>query len=323
VRTQVTVTGVHVEGGRAAGVRTADGLVRAGREVLLSAGAIGSAHLLLLSGIGPADELAAHGVDVVVDAPRVGAGLQDHPRCLVEWSTPDVPNLWEEATPENVALWERTGGGPMASCGAEAGAFARTREGLAAPDLQLGAIPGPVPGPAAPDRRGITALVGAVAVASRGRVALRSADPAVRPLVDPGYLTHGADLDVLVAGVRMARDIAASRPLADVVTAERTPGWDVTGRALREWVRGDLDTMYHLTGTCAMGGDEGSVCDPQLRVRGVEHLRVADASVFPAAPRGNTNAPTIAVAERAAGLVRGQELAPSAAAARSSTGGTP
>ena len=323
VRTGVTVTRVLVERGRAVGVRTAAGVIRAEREVLLSAGAIGSPHVLLLSGIGPAAELAAHGVDVVADAPRVGAGLQDHPRCLVEWSTPEVRNLWEDATPASVALWEETGTGPMASCGAEAGAFARTRDGLVAPDLQLGAIPGPVPGPVAPDRRGITALVGAVAVRSRGRLALRSADPAVAPAVDPGYLTDGADLAVLVAGVGIAREIAASRPLADVVAAERTPGPDVTGNALRDWVRGDLDTMFHLTGTCAMGGDEESVCDPLLRVRGVEGLRVVDASVFPAASRGNTNGPTIAVAERAADLVRGQDVASSTAAARSSIGRTP
>jgi len=194
---------------------------------------------------------------------------------------------------------------------------------LVAPDLQLGAIPGPAPGPAAPDRRGITALVGAVAVRSRGRVALRSADPGASPLVDPGYLTDPADLEVLVAGVRIAREIAASRPLADVVAGERTPGRDVVGDALRDWVRGDADTMFHLTGTCAMGADEASVCDPLLRVRGVDGLRVVDASVFPATSRGNTNAPTIAVAERAADLVRGQGVATSTAAARSSAGGTP
>jgi choline dehydrogenase len=126
---------------------------------------------------------------------------------------------------------------------------------------------------------------------------------------------------VLAAGI--AREIAASRPLADVVAGERTPGRDVAGDELRDWVRGNVDTMFHPAATCAMGGGEESVCDPSLRVRGVDALRVVDASVFPAVTRGNTNGPTIAVAERAADLVRGQVAAASVPIARSSTGGTP
>ena len=289
------------------GVRFADGAeVRATREVVLCAGAIGTPHLLLLSGIGPAAQLSAHGVDLVADVPRVGAGLQDHPRFLMEWGTPDTPNLWEEATPENIARWEETGAGPMSSCGAEAGGFVGTRAGLDAPDLQIGVIPGPAPGPTPPDRRGVTMLVDAAHVRSRGSVTLRSADPGVAPAVDPAYLADPADLEVLVAGARLARAIAAREPLAGLVDAERSPGAGVDGDALRDWIRADLASMFHPSGTCAMGGSDDAVCDPTLRLRGVDGVRVVDASVMPAVPRGNTNGPTIALAERAADVIRGR-----------------
>jgi len=310
VRTGVTATGLVIVGDRVTGVRLQAGgttaEVTARREVLLCAGAVGSPQLLLLSGIGPADHLREHGVDVVADLPRVGEGLQDHPQVLLEWGTPDTPSLAAEMTPENLAEWQATGRGPMRSCGAEAGAFVRSSVDAIAPDLQLGAVPGPIPIPAgdAPPGRGVSILVGAVGVRSRGRVRLRSADPATAPDVDPGYLTASGDLELLMAGVRWAREIAASPPLADLVDGERTPGELVTGDRLRDWVRLTSGTMFHLAGTCAMGGTAEAVCDPQLRVRGVDGLRVVDASVMPTVPRGNTNAPTIAIAERAADLVR-------------------
>jgi choline dehydrogenase len=312
VRTGVTATRLLTAGGRVTGVRLRrDGVtqdVHADREVLLSAGAVGSPHLLMLSGIGPAGHLREHGIDVVLDQPRVGAGLQDHPQCLLEWGAPDIPGLAEEATPDRIAEWEATGRGPMGSCGAEAGAFVRSRSDLAAPDLQLGAVPGPIPTPvpdaAAPPRRGVAILVAAVDVRSRGSVRLRSADPGAAPAVDPAYLSDDADVDVLVDGIRWAREIAASAPLRDLTDGERTPGEAVDGDRLRDWVRRSSGTMFHLSGTCAMGGSGDSVCDPSLRVRGIEGLRVVDASVMPVAPRGNTNAPTIAVAERAADLLR-------------------
>jgi len=135
---------------------------------------------------------------------------------------------------------------------------------------------------------------------------LASADPAARPIIDPGYFSEEADLDVLVAGVRMARDIAAYEPLASITAGEIMPGAAVTDdEQIREWIRSTSGTMFHPTGTCAMGGNADAVCDPELRVRGVEGLRVVDASVMPMTPRGNTNAPTIAIAERAADLIRG------------------
>jgi choline dehydrogenase len=292
------VTRVIVEHGRAVAVEyRRDGrrhTARARREVVLAAGAVGSAQLLLLSGIGPAKQLRRHGIAVQVDSPRVGEGLQDHPYCLPEWRTPFVRNLWEGATPENALLWQREGRGPLSSSGAEAGGFVRSRPGLPAPDLQIGAIPGAVP-----DRRGISIPAIAVDVSSRGRLRLRSADPAQAPAIDPAYFSDERDLDVLVAGVRLARRIAATPPLSDLVDGESAPA----EAELRDWIRATAGTAFHPVGTCAMGGTADAVTDPELRVRGVDGLRVADASIMPAIPRGNTNAPAIAIAERAAELI--------------------
>jgi choline dehydrogenase len=308
VRTGVAVTRVLIEGDRAVGVETTEGDFGCRREVLLCGGTVGSPHLLLRSGVGPAEQLRAYGIPLVVDAPRVGQGLHDHPRCTPEWLTPDARNLWEEATPENAQRWQIDGTGPMASVGAEAGGFARTIAAAPAPDLQLGLLPGPAPTDAfaPPDHRGVATLVAAVAAESRGEVTLAAADPMARPRVDPNYLAVPADLDALVAGVRLAYEIAACRPLAGLIDGDGTPGKLIHDEArLRDWIRSSVATMFHPTGTCAMGGDAGTVCDPELRVRGIGGLRVVDASVMPVTPRGNTNAPTIAVAERAADLIRG------------------
>jgi choline dehydrogenase len=295
VETGAWVTRVLIEDGRAAGVVVGDRPVVARREVILCAGAVKTPQLLMLSGVGPAEHLREHGIEPLVDAPRVGQGLQDHPLVMLEWSTPGTRNLWEEATPENMALWEREGRGPFASTGAETIGFTRTREGLAAPDVQHGPLPGPAPeGLALPDRRGVALLTIGLEVRSRGSVTLRSADPLAQPAIDPAYLADDADLAVLERGADLARRIAATEPLAGLIDGERTPPGDLRDR---------VGTAFHPAGSCAMGGD-GAPLDPDLRVRGVDGLRVVDASVMPALPRGNTNAPVIAVAERAADLIR-------------------
>ena len=307
VRTGVRVERVVVEDGSAVGVSAGGRELRARREVIVCAGAVNTPQLLMLSGIGPADHLRELGIEAIVDAPGVGQGLQDHPLAMVELSTPATRNLWEEATPGNMALWQREGRGPFASTGAETIAFTRTREDLPGPDVQHGPLPGPAPDPglAMPDRRGVTLLVMAVDVASRGSVTLRSADPRAKPRIDPAYLAEEADLDVLVRGVALARAIAATGPLARIADGERTPGAQVSDDAsLREWLRASVATTFHAACSCAMGGDGDAPLDPQLRVRGVRGLRVVDASVMPALPRGNTNAPVIAVAERATDLIR-------------------
>jgi choline dehydrogenase len=316
VVTDALVTRVTIENGRATGVRyEARGetrSVRAEAEVILSGGAVNSPQLLMLSGIGPAGHLRSLGIDVLADSP-VGRRLQDHPFVNVMFATPRTKALWELANARSFALYQALGRGPYTSNVAEAGGFVRTVEGLPAPDLQYHVLPTPFvdQGLTESSERLLSVMVTAVAVASRGSLTLRSASPYAKPLIDPAYLAEKADLDILVAGVRQAREIAATGPLASLVGGEWAPGEQAASdEAVADFVRREAATLFHPTSTCAMGGD-GSVCDTELRVRGVEGLRVVDASVMPAVPRGNTNAPTIAIAERAADLIRGRTpLAP-------------
>jgi choline dehydrogenase len=320
VHTDALVTGITVDGGRATGVRYlrrgVEEVARAEGEVILSAGTVGSPHLLLLSGIGPAEQLIEQGIRVVADSPGVGANLSDHPVVTAMWHTPRVTGLWEQATPSQLGRWRYLHSGPLTSNLAEAGGFTRTLPSLAAPDLQWHVLPVPFQrqGLADPSTRAISMLITLVAVASRGIVRLRSDDPRHKPAIDPGYLYAAEDMEPLLSGLRMAREFAAAGPLAKHCTVEMAPGPAVrTDEELREFIRQDLGTLYHPVGTCAMGGDSRlaasrltSVVDPELRVRGVEGLRVVDASVIPALPRGNTNAPVIAIAERAADLICGR-----------------
>jgi choline dehydrogenase len=312
VETDAYVAELILDRDKASGVRyLRNGAVReahASREIIVALGTVKTPQLLMLSGIGSADQLRSLRIPVVVDSPSVGVGLQDHPMVLTGWRTPSVRNLWEEITPENLHLWQREGRGPMTTFGADFGGFGRSFSDRMAPDLQFGAIPGPPPLPefGPPTERAVGTLVGAVEVRSRGRVTLNSADPYAKPIVDPAYFGDQADLDVLVAGVRIAREIAECEPLAGVTAGEMMPGANVDDdEQIREWIRTTSGTMFHPTGTAAMGSNAEAVCDAELRVRGVEGLRIVDASVMPETPRGNTNAPTIAIAERAADLIRG------------------
>jgi choline dehydrogenase len=320
VATDTLAARIVVEGGRAIGVRYLQGgseeFAVAESEVIVCAGAIGSPHLLMLSGVGPAGHLREHGIPVAVDSPGVGANLSDHPLVTAMWHTPGTRALWEGATVRNMTRWRLRHSGPLASNIAEAGGFSRSRPSLPAPDLQWHALPTPYQrqGLADPSTRALSVLITLVSVGSRGSVRLRCSDPRHKPLIDPAYLSDGSDIDPLVEGIRVAREFAAAGPLARICGAELAPGIDVRSDAeLREFIRRDLATLYHPAGTCAMGGDSRlaasrltSVVDPELRVRGVERLRVVDASVMPTVPRGDTNAPTIAIAERAADLIAGR-----------------
>jgi len=320
VQTDALVTGVAIEAGRAVGVRYllrgVEETARAEGEVILAAGAIGSPQLLMLSGIGPADHLAEHGIGVVADSPGVGANLSDHPIVTAMWHTPKATGPWEKAGPKNLARWRMMHSGPLTTNVAEAGGFSRTDPSLPAPDLQWHALPTPYQnfGLTDPSIRALSLLITLVAVGSRGRITLRSADPRHKPAIDPAYLSDGADIEPLVRGIRLAREFAAAGPLAKICKGELAPGPDAaTDPELTEFVRRDITTIYHPVGTCAMGGDSRlaaskltSVVDTELRVRGVDGLRVVDASVMPTVPRGNTNAPTIAIAERAADLISGR-----------------
>jgi choline dehydrogenase len=197
---------------------------------------------------------------------------------------------------------------------ADGAAFARSRAGLPAPDLEYGCIAAPVvnQGLEPPTERRITILVAAIAPKSWGRIALQSADPQEKPLIDPNYLSDEADVDVLMAGVRQVREIMAQEPLAQLAKGEDVPGERVADdEQLRAWIHGNVHSMFHPTSTCAMGGAETAVCDPELRVRGVAGLRIVDASVLPTIPHGPPMAAIIAVAERASDIIKGNTpLAP-------------
>ena len=320
IRTDALATSVIIEGGRAVGVRFlhrgAEQEARAEAEVVLCGGAVNSPQLLMLSGIGPADHLREHDIDVVVDSPGVGANLSDHPIVTALWSTPRLRGLAELGGPRNLLRWQLTRSGPFTTNIAQSGGFVRSEPGLPAPDIQWHVLPVPYRngGLSDPSDRGMSVLVTLADVRSRGRISLRSADPRHKPVIDPAYLSDPADTEALVRGVGMARAIADARPMRKIWEAEEAPGAEVRSDAeIRDFVRRDVTTIYHPVGTCAMTGqaqlDVGrlsGVVDTELRVRGVEGLRVVDASVMPTVPRGNTNAPVIAIAERAADLISGR-----------------
>jgi choline dehydrogenase len=320
ILTDALATGIEIEGGQAVGVRYlrrgVEEVAWAEAEVILAGGAVNSPQLLMLSGIGPADDLRELGIPVVADSPGVGGNLSDHPIVTAMWATPRSRGLWEQAGPRNLARWQLLHSGPLTSNVAEAGGFWRSDPALPAPDIQWHVLPVPYQnyGLADPAIRAMSVLITLVAVGSRGRIRLRGADPRHKPAIDPAYLSDMADLDPLLRAIAQVREFAAARPMSKVATAELAPGdGPRTEAELIDWIRGDITTIYHPVGTCAMGGDSvlaasklASVVDTELRVRGVGRLRVVDASVMPTVPRGNTNAPVIAIAERAADLISGR-----------------
>jgi choline dehydrogenase len=325
IMTDVLATGIEIEGGRAVGVRYlrrgVEEYAPAEAEVIVAGGAIGSPQLLMLSGVGPADHLRELDIPVMADNPGVGSNLSDHPVVTAMWSTPKSRGLWEKAGPKNLTRWQLTHSGPMSTNVAEAGGFARTDPALPAPDIQWHVLPVPYQnfGLTDPSFRALSVLITLVSVGSRGKIRLHSNDPRHKPAIDPAYLSDMADFDPLLRAIGLARQIAAQRPMSKICAAELAPGVDLTSQTeLMDWIRSSITTIYHPVGTCAMGGDSklaasklASVVDTELRVRGVERLRVVDASVMPTVPRGNTNAPTIAIAERAADLISGRApLAP-------------
>ncbi|WP_432498790.1 GMC family oxidoreductase [Kineococcus gypseus] len=320
VRTGALVTRVLLERGRATGVAYLSGgaqhAVRAEREVVLCGGAVNSPQLLMLSGIGPADHLREVGITPVVDLPGVGANLHNHPSTPVVWRTRGTPDLLvDHAGTRELLRWRLTGGGPLTSNGPEGGGFLETRSGLEGPDVQFHVVPTGAYGHAlrAPEVRMLTVAVTLVDVASRGTLRLAGADPRWRPLLDPAYFRERSDLAAVEAGVRRAIEVAHERPLARFVAGPHLHGSDtLDDAALHEHVARWSHTLFHPVGTCAMGVSEAAVVDPQLRVRGVQGLRVADASVVPRIVRGNTNAPVIVIGERAADLLRGEGSPPTA-----------
>ncbi len=305
------VTGVRYKAGRGG-----EKVARPEREVLLSAGAIGSPQLLLLSGIGPADELSALGIAVRHELPGVGKNLQDHPFITMNYEVTDTDTLYGADKPKNMAEWVLRRSGKLTSTVAEVCAFVRTRAGLPAADIQfhMGAAFYEDHGQVEYDgHAGVIAPV-LVSPKARGEVTLRSADPGDKAKILTNSLTDPEDVASMVAGMKLAREIARQSPLREKIVREMLPGPGVeTDEDLEQSARERVELIYHPVGTCRMGTGEDAVVDPDLRVRGLGGIRVIDASVFPVIPGGNTNAPTIMVAERAADLIKGKIATPATA----------
>lgn len=311
IRTGVLATGVVLDGTRATGVRYLTGQTEhtayADGEVILCGGAVNSPQLLMLSGIGPANHLRELEIDVVVDSPGVGANLHDHPVAPLIWRTrgTDDPAAMQNLLNLGKAL---VGGrGPLSSNIGEGGAFYASRDGLPAPDIQIHVAPTAFYNNALnePTVRSLTVGPTLVNVASRGTVRLRSKDPRWHPAMDPAYYDDQTDLDAMVAGCRRAIDMTMSGPVARFLDGPFLPSRDnPTDEELIAHIREQTQTLYHPVGTCAMGDGEEAVVDAELKVKGAENLRVVDASVMPMVPRGNTNAPTIMLGEKAADLIR-------------------
>jgi choline dehydrogenase len=311
ILTGATVLGLELRGGRAVGVRYAKGrgaptAVAADSEVILAAGTIGSPQLLLLSGIGPQEALRPVGIETNVELPGVGENLQDHPYVVGIWESTVGESLLDAERPRALAEFLVRRKGPLTSTVAEAFLWTRADREAIAPDLQFHFAPAYFADNGFEESTEHAFTLGPVLVAprSRGRIRLRSADPRAKPSILGNHLTDPADLSALLHGVKLAREIVATEPLAAAAGREIYPGSSARSDAeLEADIRSRVELLYHPVGTCRMGTDERAVVDPSLRVRGVEGLRVVDASVMPTITRGNTNAPTYMIAERAADLI--------------------
>lgn len=319
LQSEVLVTKVVFENGRAAGVEVVDKdgtrrTVRAGKEVVLSAGFVGSAQLLMLSGVGPAEHLKEHGIKVLADLP-VGDNLHDHMFHALTFHVSTSRNKGSAPYFARGLLQEmlKPGSSFLANSVFEAVAFLKTSHADAIPDLQLHLLPWAYvsPNQDAPIRHDVdkrpalTALATLIYPRSRGTLRLSSADPTATPLIDFQYLADPADLDVLAEGSEMVREIFASPAFNGAVKSEIHPGAELRGQQLRDAMLNRATSVYHGVGTCRMGVDELAVVGPDLRVRGVDGLRVCDASIMPSITGGNTNAPCLMIGEMGAQLVLG------------------
>lgn len=319
VATGFVVDRIKIEQSRATAlVGSHDGApaeIRVRREIILSAGAYNSPKLLMLSGIGPASALQELGIPVLKDAPDVGANLSEHPTLLMSFETGPgtfTDELRLDRAVVSAARWLVTGRGAFATNGCNANIFFRSTVAEDRPDIQLmctglslgAALWHPF---SAPPSHQFGALVTLVKPASRGHVRLASADPAAAPDIALNLLADGSDMTRLIQAVRRTRAIYSQAPLKERGTVESLPGAELeTDEQLASFIRHNLNIAHHPVGTCRMGADERSVLTPELKVRGIEGLRVVDASVMPSIPGGNTNMPTIMVAEKASDLIRGR-----------------
>ena len=279
----------------------------AAREVILSGGAINSPQILMLSGVGPADHLKALDIPVVADLPGVAENLQDHLLAGAQYECKQPISMATAETLKNFAGYLLFKKGPLSSNIAEAGAFLKTRAELKAPDLELLIAPTYYMnhGFSNPEGHGFAIGIALMHPESRGHIRLRSADAFEPPIIEPNYLASESDLEVIVEGVKIARHLVETKPLAIYKGAEKWPGPQATNdEGIREFLRETVETIYHPVGTCKMGADPMAVVDSSLRVRGLEGLRVVDASIMPTQITGHTNAAVMMIAEKAADMIR-------------------
>ncbi len=310
VKTHFQVHRVTFESSRATGIvgthLDEEIAIRAEREVIVSAGVYNSPQLLMLSGIGPAGTLGPLGIPVLVDHPQVGSNLQDHPQALLVYPHDHPISLLVSSDPKYRRQFDEDGSGPLTSNVVESGGFASVHSGGTAPDVQLhaGAVMFREGGLAAPTSHAISYGACVLRPQSRGSVTIASADPTAKPVISHNFYAEKSDLDVAVEGLRLGLELARQKPLKPFTETPLAPPASDRTADLKSYIRRNTQTAYHPAGTCAMG----TVLDAELRVRGVDALRVVDASVMPGLVRGNTNAPVIAIAEKAADMIRG--LAP-------------
>lgn len=311
VQTQAHVTRLLMDNKRVIGVAYlvdgAEQQVYIDREVILSGGAINSPQIMMLSGLGPAAQLSQLGINVVQDLPGVGQNLQDHLFLSVAYACTEPISLATAETPENVAAFIQGGNGPLTSNVGEGGGFIRTEPNLSRPDLQFHF--GPTyylnHGFNNPEGHGLSIGPTLIRPESVGQITLSSADPFSAPIIEPNYLSSEADVNTLVAGVKLVKEMAKTQALGRYCGAAVCANLS-TEDEIRSFVRDTVETLYHPIGTCKMGSDPMAVVDAQLRVHGIEQLRVVDASIMPQIIAGNTNAPVIMIAEKAADLIRGR-----------------